>query len=122
MLAVLGVLVLRSDAPLLGLGVSQRADSFVVRAVGVGAVGEVAVAAGAVFEIRKDVPRQPTRCKSTRREAMTQVGVAQATEGPTRVLSVRQVDVEYLELSSATTCRGNQSMHAIRLLGLRHGL
>ena len=53
---------------------------------------------------------------------MTQVGVAQATEGPTRVLSTRQVDVEYLELSSATTCRGNQSMHAIRLLGLRHGL
>ena len=53
---------------------------------------------------------------------VTQVGVAQATEGPTRVLSVRQVDVEYLELSSATTCRGNQSMHAIRLLGLRHGL
>ena len=53
---------------------------------------------------------------------LTQVGVAQATEGPTRVLSTRQVDVGYLELSSATTCRGNQSMHAIRLLGLRHGL
>ena len=43
---------------------------------------------------RKDVPRPPTRCKSTRREAMTQVGVAQATEGPTRVLMLRESTVD----------------------------
>ena len=42
---------------------------------------------------RKDVPRPPKMCKSTRWEVMAQVGAAPATEGPTRVLNVSKSTV-----------------------------
>ena len=92
----------REDGANAGLGIERDILQPVKRAVPEVSTADIWTLAGAqAVEVcggpkinhamgRKDVPRPPTRCKSTRREAMTQVGVAQATEGPTRVLMLRE--------------------------------